>query len=75
MIPNEIPKIERYEDFLPFHDWLLQHLDGKKLSGGDQKMKTSTHILRRDGTQPKLGLHRKNSPSSADFYHLQLPQM
>jgi len=27
------------------------------------------------GTQPKLGLPRKNPPSSADFYHLQLPQM
>ena len=27
------------------------------------------------GTQPKLGLHKKNPPSSADFYHLQLPQM
>lgn len=26
-------------------------------------------------TQPKLGLHRKNLPSSADFYHLQLPQI
>jgi hypothetical protein len=27
------------------------------------------------GTQPKLGLHRNNPPSRADFYHLQLPQM
>ena len=30
MIPNEIPKIERYEDFLTFHDWLLQHLGGRQ---------------------------------------------
>ncbi len=30
MIPNEIPKIERYEDFLPFRDWLLQHLGGRQ---------------------------------------------
>ena len=26
MIPNETPKVERYEDFLPFHDWLMQKL-------------------------------------------------
>ena len=30
MIPNETPKVERYEDFLPFHDWLLQHLGGRQ---------------------------------------------
>ena len=27
------------------------------------------------GTQSKLGLHGENLPSSADFYHLQLPQI
>jgi hypothetical protein len=41
----------------------------------EQKRKKSTHILQRGGKQQKLGLHRENSPSSADFYHLQLPQM
>jgi hypothetical protein len=30
MIPNETPKVERYEDFLPFHDWLMQHLGGRQ---------------------------------------------
>jgi hypothetical protein len=30
MIPNETPKVERYEDFLPFHDWLIQHLGGRQ---------------------------------------------
>jgi hypothetical protein len=30
MIPSEIKKVENYEDFLPFYDWLLQHLGGRQ---------------------------------------------
>jgi hypothetical protein len=30
MIPSEIRKVKKYEDFLPFCDWLLQHLGGKQ---------------------------------------------
>ena len=48
---------------------------GPMKTQSDRKREKSTHILRWGGTQPKLGLLRKNSPSSADFYHLQLPQM
>ena len=29
MIPNEIRKVEKHEDLLPFCDWLLQHLGGR----------------------------------------------
>jgi hypothetical protein len=25
-----MPKVERYEDFLPLHDWLLQQLGGRQ---------------------------------------------
>jgi hypothetical protein len=30
LIPNEMPKVERYEDFLPLHDWLLRQLGGRQ---------------------------------------------
>jgi hypothetical protein len=30
MIPSEIKKVVNYEDFLPFYDWLLQHLGGRQ---------------------------------------------
>jgi hypothetical protein len=30
MIPSEIKQVENYEDFLPFYDWLLQHLGGRQ---------------------------------------------
>ena len=30
MIPNETPKVKKYKDFLPLHDWLLQHLGGRQ---------------------------------------------
>ena len=30
MIPSEIKKVDSYEDFLPFYDWLLQHLGGRQ---------------------------------------------
>jgi hypothetical protein len=45
------------------------------IATGEQKRKKSTHVLRWGGKQQKLGLHGENSPSSEDFYHLQLPQM
>jgi hypothetical protein len=53
MIPNETPKVERYEDFLPLYDWLMQQLGGRQ-----------RYILYRinltSSPQPRIDLERNN---------------
>jgi hypothetical protein len=53
MIPKETPKVERYEDFLPLYDWLVQQLGGRQ-----------RYILYRinmtSSPQPRIDLERNN---------------